>query len=137
MVHGAVLPPHLLVQKNEHGVRLIGYGSAGLTGEPLSFFSVQHQGFYPDGIKLGSSLVPKLDLVMSARCIVALLGGNPATAVLPESVPIPLAKMIQRVALSKLDSSEIEHTWTLREELGAIASKVFGAPEFVPIVMPT
>ena len=34
-------------------------------------------------------------------------------------------------------SSTREDAWTIREELGKIANEVFGAPQFVPIVMPS
>ena len=36
VVHGAVLPPHLFVQRADHGVRLVGYGFAGAPGSRRS-----------------------------------------------------------------------------------------------------
>ena len=135
MVHGAVLPPHLLVQENEHGIRLVGYGCAGFSGRKLQVVSEEYRAFYPQGIKAGSTLTPQLDLAMSARCVAALLGGNPADASLPAAVPAPLAKLIRRVALSD-PNAPADNAWALREELGSIADNVFGAPQFIPIVMP-
>ena len=41
MVHGAVLPAHLLVQEGEHGVRLVGYSFAGKPGEKLRSCSLR------------------------------------------------------------------------------------------------
>lgn len=137
MVHGAVLPAHLLVQDNEHGVRLIGYGSAGTTGKKLRFLAEGYESFYPNGIQAGSTLTPQLDLVMSARCLATLLGGIPTDASLPEHVPAPLARLIQRVALSNPADPTMKTAWALHEELGSLARAVFGAPQFNPIVMPT
>ena len=137
LVHGAVLPPHLLVQKNEHGVRLVGYGCAGYAAKKIQFMADGYSSFYPAGIRIGSTLTPQLDVLMSARCIVAILGGNPADAYLPAEVPAPLAVLIRRVALGNPASSGVENAWQIREELGALADSVFGAPQFTPIFMPS
>jgi len=137
MVHGAVLPAHLLVQENEHGVRLVGYSFAGKFGKNLRTPSQDHESFYPSPTRLWSKLTGQLDIVMSARCMVALLGGDSATASLPASVPTQVADLVQRIALSKPDDSVSKDAWAIREELGEIARKVFGPSEFIPIVMPS
>ena len=133
MVHGAVLPPHLLVQAGEHGVRLVGYGAAGRTGDPLRPPSPGFASFYPP--QFGSALTPQLDLAMSACCLAVLLGGDPAAALLPPSVPAPLAALIRRIALSTPTASE--SAWAIREELGRLAADLYGPPQFIPIVMPS
>jgi hypothetical protein len=137
MVHGAVLPSHLLVQENEHGVLLVGYSSAGQIGEKLRAISKRFESFYPHPIRSFSKLTMQLDLVMSARCIVAILGGNPATASLPTTVPAKLAGIVQRIAFADPTISASEDAWAIREELGGIAKEVFGSPQFIPIVMPS
>jgi hypothetical protein len=137
MVHGAVLPSHLLVQENEHGVLLVGYSSAGRSGEKLRLKVQRSEDFYPQSKRAELTLTPQLDIIMSARVMVAILGGNPETGTLPASVPGRLAGAIQRIALANPDSSFKEDAWSIREELGGIASEVFGPPQFVPIVMPS
>ncbi len=135
MAHGAVVPAHLLVQENEHGMRLVGYGRAGRLGQKSPSPPHEWESFYPQPAQSWSTLTTQLDLVMSARCIVALLGGNPATATLPATVPGPLAEIVRRFALSG-PAAESARAWDLREELGQIATQVFGPPQFCPIVMP-
>lgn len=137
VVHGAVLPTHLLVQENEHGVMLVGYGSAGQIGEKPRTTSHRFESFYPQPIRSISTLTPQLDLVMSARCITALLGGNPEIASLPAIVPKPLADIVKRIALTNPNHSLRENAWSIREELGTVAKNIFGAPQFIPIVMPS
>jgi hypothetical protein len=132
MVHGAVLPPHLLVQENEHGVRLVGYGAAGSIGDKAQKAPSGYEAYQLNATRL----TPQLDLVMSARCMAALLGGDPATGDLPESVPSRLERVVRRVALSEPDGRQSDDAWALREELGAVADAVFGPPKFTPIVMP-
>jgi hypothetical protein len=135
VIHGAVLPPHLLVQDNEHGVRLIGYSCAGRAGKKLPVLSRDFEAFYPRLPESVPTLSPQLDLVMSARCIVAVLGGDPATGSLPKAVPAPLAEIAQRIARSDPATASDGNAWAIREELGEIADRVFGPPQFIPIAM--
>lgn len=130
LVHGAILPPHLLVQENEHGIRIVGYGNAGVVGQPLRRMIAPYAAFYPPGTRSGTPLSPSLDLGMSARCIIFLLGGDPQRASLPASVPPRLAELIQRVA----HNPESESAWALREELGRLADQIYGAPQFMPLI---
>lgn len=134
--HGAVLPEHLLVQENDHGVRLVGYGRAGRLTEKLEIIEGQGDGFYPQFARSLPKLSAPLDLVMSARCIVYLLGGDPSTAALPPEVPALLASLIQKTALAKPDDLMTTNAWSIHQELGSIAAQAFGPASFHPIVMP-
>ena len=137
MVHGAVLPTHLLVQENEHGVRLVGYSAAGRFGEKLQTISPRFESFYPQTTRSLLTLTAQLDITMSARCMVALLGGNPKDGSLPATVPERLAGIVKRIALANPTSSVNADAWAIREELGEIATEIFGSPQFIPIVMPS
>jgi len=134
IVHGAVLPSHLLIQENDHGVRLVGYSAAGHVGETLRTISQRYESFYP---RSGGSLTTQLDIIMSARCVIAILGGDPENGSLPKSVPERLARLLQQIAFSEPTGSARGDAWSLREELGGIADDVFGAPQFIPIIMPS
>jgi hypothetical protein len=78
-----------------------------------------------------------MDITMSARCIVALLGGDPETGSLPRAVPSRLATLIQQIARANPSNPIREDAWSIREELGDIAREVFGPPQFLPIIMPS
>jgi serine/threonine protein kinase len=136
MAHGAVLPSNLLVQKNDHGIRLVGYSLAGQKGEKVKSIENSGEAFYPPSLQMERVLSDQLDIVMSARCVIALLGGNPSEASLPSGIPQKLADYIQRVALAKSGDPVCQNAWSIREELGRIADDVFGAPQFIPIEMP-
>lgn len=137
MVHGAIIPLHLLIQENEHGVRLVGYGCSGHIGDKLQNVPQTFESFYPQSARSRLALTAQLDLAMSARCIIALLGGDQATASLGASVPAQLIRILQRVARSERSGKSGENAWSIREELGEIAKQVYGATQFVPIVMPS
>jgi hypothetical protein len=136
MVHAAVTSDHLLVQENEHGVRLIGYTRAGRIGNKLSNRPPSSDSFYPQFAKSERVLTTHLDIVMSARCVIAILGGDPETASLPKAVPAKLVNILQKTALSQPGATPKLDAWAIREELGRIAKEIFGPPEFIPIVMP-
>ncbi len=136
MVHGALLPSHLLIQDNEHGVRMISFSCAGRPGEALRRVSPGYEGYYPQDHQPGRKLTAQMDLSMSARCVAAVLGGDPETATLPEAVPVPLADVVRRVALHDTRTQTILDAWALREELGVLSERVFGPPAFNPIRMP-
>jgi len=137
MVHGAVLPPHLLIQENEHGMRLVDYSCCGRIGEKVQTVSKGFESFYPQVKQSKLALTPQLDLAMSARCMAAALGGNPENVSLPSEVPAPFAKIVQRIAQIKPTGTPSEDAWNIREELGEMAKKVYGPPQFIPIVMPS
>jgi hypothetical protein len=137
MAHGAILPAHLLIQENEHGVRLVGYTCAGQLGEKLRTISQSYKSFYPQSIHKTPKLTAQLDLVMSARCIAAILGGNPETGVLPATVPTKLAEIVNRIALSDSADGASGETWAIHAELEVISREVFGPAKFMPIEMPS
>jgi hypothetical protein len=137
MIHGAVLPPHLLVQENEHGMRLVGYSCCGRTGKKVRAISKGFESFYPQEKCSKLKLSKQLDLAMSARCIATALGGDPESGSLPKEVPALLAKIVQRVAQIKPTGAPGEDAWNIREELGEMAEQVYGPPQFIPIVMPS
>lgn len=135
-VHGAVVPEHLLVQRNEHGVRLVGYGRSGRINNPLNTVCDSLRPYFPSSSKKWTSLTPQLDIVMSAKCIIKILGGDPDTDTLPTTVPSKLADVVRKYA--QLDSripSNID-AWSIHQELGRNADTVYGAPVFIPIEMP-
>ena len=140
VVHGAILPEHLLVHESEHGIRLVGYGNAGLPGQKWIPPSSENENILPrSSLSWKKTLTPGLDLLMSARCIIYLLGGNPEKAGIPAQVPKPLAAVIRRVAqtdLTRVSDGNISEAWALREKLGQIAKQVYGPSRFLPIEMP-
>jgi hypothetical protein len=127
VVHGAVLPPHLLVEDGDHGIRLVGYSAAGASGTPLATLCRPFEPFYPT-----RQLSPQTDLTMSARSIAFVLGGEGACVTVPSSVPEPLADLIQKVAADGADNA-----WNLRERVGKLARVLYGPPRFHPLMMPS
>jgi LSD1 subclass zinc finger protein len=127
VVHGAVVPPHILVEDGEHGIRLVGYSAAGESGTPLATLCGRFEPFYP-----ARRLSPGADVAMSARSIAYVLGGGGAGTDVPATVPEPLADLIRKVA-----SVGAENAWDVRERIGEVARALYGPPSFHPLTMPS
>jgi hypothetical protein len=138
VVHGAVLPQHLLVERGEHGVRLVGFGCAGPSGAPLAAINLRHTGLYPPRQVAVPVLSEVHDLAQAARSVAYALGADD-DGVLPRSVPQPLRELLADVA----DEAEVRparkagDAWALRERVGAVARDLFGAPSFHPLALPS
>lgn len=128
LVHGAVLPQHLLVERGEHGIRLVGFSCAAPAGEPLYAVCTAFEHMYPRALLDSARLQPEHDLAMSARAIGFVLGAEPYGR-LPASVPSALVDLIGEVAGGRAAGD----AWSLREQLGALGRRLFGPPAFCPI----
>jgi len=133
LVHGAVLPNHLLIQEGEHGVRLVGFGCADLPGAHLRVVCSRFEHLYPTALLASGELAQWVDIVMSARCIAYLLGGSAHDGEVPAHVPAPLAEILRRCGSDT--NSTVEDSWSLHQELGEIGRRLFGPPAFHPIVV--
>ena len=132
LVHGAVLPAHMLVHARDHGVMLVGWSCATTPGKALVATSKDARAYYADSAWNGSKVDPATDLAMGARVILRALGGEVDQA--PASVPSPLARLLETQAREA--PGAVMSAWSLKEKLDAVAREVFGPPRFVPFTMP-
>lgn len=133
VVHGAVLPPHLVVEEGEHGLRLVGYGCAGVPGAPLLAILERHERLYPRAQLEAPVLSSRHDLAQGAASVAFALGVDHAGR-WPSVVPRELAKLVDDVAAGGRRAEA--DAWALWSEVGALARQLFGPPSFHPIVMP-
>jgi hypothetical protein len=136
-VHGAVLPPHLLVHPRDHGLMLVGWTAAVrfASRQPLPCTSARHPDFYPKAVWDGEAPTPTTDLVMAARSMAWVLGGDPATGAVPAGVPPPLADLLRQQC--DVDHREVAFdAWQLKERVDFAAREAFGEPKFIPFTMP-
>lgn len=124
LVHGGVLPGHLLVHPAAHGVTLLGWGTAtwraGRGRERLPARSAAYLDLYPT---LAGPPEPGFDLRMSARSVLWLARGV--------TVPRPLRRLLEDCA----ERPPMTDGWALRERLTEVAKEVYGPPRFVPFAM--
>jgi hypothetical protein len=124
LVHGAVVPPHLLVQRGEHGVRLVGFSCAAAAGAPLLAVNERYAAYYPASLVLS----PASDLTMAARCIAFVLGAGDDGRV-PAGVPGPLGAVVAAAITGDAPAD----AWVQRERVGEVARSLFGPARFHPL----
>jgi hypothetical protein len=132
VVHGAVLPQHLVVHARDHGVMLVGWscGVATSSGAPPRVVSTVARECYPAELLAGGGPTRETDVIMSARCVALLLGGTAERV--PPAVPAPLKALVERVAAGETGGG----AWRLRQQLGAAAQEAYGPPQYHPFPMP-
>src|SRR5262249_4989218 len=98
-VHGAVLPSHTLIQPEEHGVILVGWGHAVPLGEHVRVLSVPYRNWYPPEILERRPAGPATDIFLAARCIVYLAGGDPVSGRMPDTCPQEIQRFVRSCLL--------------------------------------
>ena len=125
VVHGALLPAHIVLDAREHSIGLVGFSCAGSAGTPLAAMDSRQATFYPAADP--QTLSAAGDLAMLARSIVHALGGEPTRV--PSHVPAPLAALLAEQAAGSAALGALD----LSRKVSAVARECFGAPQFVKL----
>lgn len=137
LVHGALVPAHLVVNARDHSMIQVGWGTAVRPGQRLVGISEAFEAYYPEEA-LNGRVTPQTDFAMAARSLIAVVGGNPATGELPSRVPGPVGDMLARYArypgapTRGLRTSAMDLYTDWRD----VMESVFGPPRYHPFHMP-
>ncbi len=132
VVHGAVLAEHILIHP-DHGLTLVDWCYAVETGAPLRAIPTPSRDLYPDFVFARRAARPGLDLFMAAQCMVALLGGDPTTGVMPETVHPRLRTFFSSWWHFGVD--QVQDASALLEEFTQLADSLWRR-QFRPFSMP-
>jgi serine/threonine protein kinase len=135
IIHGAILPTHILIQLHEHGVVLIDWSYAIREGECISAISSEYRAWYPTEVFAHEEPLPGLDIAMAARCMFDLLGGDPLKQTLPERVPRPLVSHLQGCILVN-PRQRPQDALRLLNDFDALIARLWGPRTFREFVMP-
>jgi hypothetical protein len=100
IIHGAVVPRHIMIHPEQHGFVLVGWLYASITDNgahpPIKAIVEQYRAWYPEEVLAKRPPNPATDIAMAARAMVAVLGGDPLTGSLPEAtIPKPIRAYLQ------------------------------------------
>lgn len=123
-VHSSCTPQHLLIHPRDHGLVFAGWSRVARIGTPLVARSPGYEFYYPSDIWGGGKVTPETDIVMSARCIYRVLGGDSSN--LPTSVPGELASLVVDVSQGK----RIQGAWDLLRVVDNTAKKLYGGNHY-------
>lgn len=109
LVHGAVLPAHIIIHPKMHGVLLVDWCYSRSSEDndygPLKAMVAKYQSWYPPSVFAKKPVSPELDLVMAARSMVYLLGGDPVSMNMPGSVPGLMQRYFIRIVAGHTSSA--------------------------------
>jgi hypothetical protein len=127
VVHGAVLPDHVLIQPEQHGLVLVGwcYAAIGPTDRVPAMVG-RYRDWYPPEIPARERPTPATDIYLATRCAVALMG---------DRAPEPLRRFA-RGCLLRPQLARPQDAWVLLGELDDVLERVFGPRRFRPFALP-
>ncbi|MGB8644543.1 MAG: molecular chaperone DnaJ [Anaerolineae bacterium] len=141
VIHGAVLPEHVLIHPEMHGLVLVDWTCAVMVEDAscpapyIPAMNVEYEPWYPPEIKARQSPLPGTDIYMAVQCMIYLLGGDPATGVIPEATPRPFVRFFKG-CLQASPRARPQDTWKLLEEFDEVIERLWGKRTFHPFVMP-
>lgn len=136
LLHGHLTPAHILVRPQDHNIWLLGWSHAiQRPGETGQGFQVRDPIYGPPEAHNGKSPLPASDLWSLARCMIWLLGGDPASETLPAAVPERLERFL-RFLLKESPVQRPQDAWELYRALEKIRDELFGPHRFVEFIVP-
>ena len=140
VIHGAVLPSHILIEPDQHGLILDNWVYA--LPEPierdahLTAIVSAYEVWYPPEVFARQPPAPSLDIFMGTRCMVYLLGGDPITGDVPTTVPKAIASFFRGCLLPAPDHRP-QQAWNLLNEFTELIERLWGPRIFRPLAMPS
>jgi curved DNA-binding protein CbpA len=139
VIHGAVLPTHILIHPGLHGVVLIDWSYAvNQRQEPkarISAISNAYEKWYPQEVFDKQTPTAALDIFMAARCMVDLVGGDPLTGDMPAAVPDKMQRYF-KWCLQPGARMRPQRAYPLLEEFDELLAAIWGPRTYREFTMP-
>ena len=127
VIHGAVLPEHVLIHPAEHGLVLVDwcYSVSGSAGRVRAIVR-RYQRWYPPEVLAGDPAGPDLDIWLATRCMAELIGGR---------APAGIAAFARGCLLAS-PGRRPQDAWRLLAEFDGLLERLYGPRTFRPFAMP-
>lgn len=139
VVHGALVPTHVLVDPIGHGAKLVDWCYSvrqwDRATEHVKALSSPYKAFYAPETLAKKPPTPQTDLYMLAKCMIAVLGGDVATNQVPSTVPKPIQSFFGSCLLAA-QHRRPDDAWRLHEEFDELLKRLVGKPTYRPLFMP-
>jgi len=127
VIHGAVLPEHVLIEAAEHGLVVIDWCySVPAPAGRLAAVPGRYLAWYPPEVLAGQAAGPDLDIWLATRCMTELIGA---------ALPRPLASFAAGCTLAS-PRRRPDDGWQLLAEFDQVLERLYGPRRFRPFAMP-
>lgn len=121
VVHGAVVPDHVLIQPDEHGVVLVDWCYAALDGtELIGALIPSYVDWYPREVRRREIPGPGTDIAMAARCMAFVMG---------DRAPAALRRFADGCTLPDPRHRPTD-AWRLLSEFDELLERLYGPRKF-------
>lgn len=140
VVHGGILPSHVLIEPKDHKLVLTGWGfgvrKIGNTWDRLKAVSVTYEKWYPPEVFDKKPASPGFDVVMGARCMMYLIGADPLDNMSRHrNMEDELARYFTNI-INTGPRNRPGDAWKLLSEFDRIIEKLWGPRTFRVFTMP-
>lgn len=135
IVHGALLPPHVMVHPTDHGAKIIDWSYAVMGKNSIKAYPAAWKNYYPPEVFARRFPTSATDIFMAAKVALALLGGDICTGDMPDKVPTEIRELL-RSCFGELPSSRPQDAWELHEQLDMVLQNLVGKPTYRPLHLP-
>lgn len=129
VLHGAVLPCHVMIDAANHGLQLVGWGQSVAKGQLIQTVPASYADWYPPEVRMKQPAGPAIDAFLAARCLVYLAGGDPVTNWMPDAVPLPMRRFIA-TCLVESPRMRPDDAWALQGDFETLLRSIYGPPKF-------
>jgi hypothetical protein len=127
VIHGAVVPDHVLIEPTEHGLVLTNWCYATTSpGETVPAVVRRYRGWYAPEILRSAPPTPGSDIYLATDCMVALLG---------DRGPMALDRFARGCRLAPAQARPGD-AWQLLAELDDVLGRIYGPRRFRPFALP-
>jgi hypothetical protein len=132
LIHGAILPEHLIIHPRDHLMNVIGWDAALRRNQVQGIVMNGRKSFYPPEVISQKPVSHQTDIAMVCRTMIAVAGGDPATgAGIPSRIDRRIAELLTMHA--HYDGNPMPRrisAMDLYEQVKAVARSVFGPPSY-------
>jgi len=125
MVHGALLPPHILIHPINHAIKLIDWSYSIKGNNKIKAISTKYKSFYPLEVLNKKAQGGYTDIYMAAKCMLYLIAGN-------RGVPKRVSQYFKYCAIPG-PHSRPQDAWALHEEFDEAMRDIYGKPKYVEL----
>ncbi|MFJ2086981.1 serine/threonine protein kinase [Micromonospora chokoriensis] len=125
VVHGAVVPRHVLIEPDAHGVVLVDWCFSAPVGSTIPALVPGHEDWYPPKVAQKRQCGPGTDIWMATRCMTWLLNRH---------APSELLTFAQGCR-QRLLGARPDDAWRLLRELDQVLDRLYGPRTFRPFTL--